>query len=106
MIPVSSRSGSRYRRVVFIREGARELYVGSPEERGAQWRDLAPANHRLTFTVAGAGFGKSVEFTQDVSLERHQILIAWCYTTYSAKPFNRNPRPNQWYVGVVNRTPG
>jgi hypothetical protein len=60
MIPVSSRSDSRYRRVVFIRVGARELYVGSPEERGAQWRDLAPANHRLTFTVAGAGFGKSV----------------------------------------------
>lgn len=103
VIPSSNRSGYRYLRFVYVREGGRELHAGSVDNRAVTWTDLPPGVHRLTFVVSDAG--KEVSFQKDITLGPGQILAVWCYTTYSLKVFDRNPRPNRWYIGVLGGQP-
>jgi hypothetical protein len=103
VIPSSNRSGYRYLRFVHVREGRRELYAGSVDDRSVRWVDLPPGTHRLDFVVSDAG--KEVALHKEITLQPHQVLVAWCYTTYSLKPFDRHPRPNRWYIGVRDGTP-
>ena len=102
VIPSSNRSGYRYLRFVYIRKGREVLYAGSVDDRSVHWRDLGPGTHHLTFAVSDAG--KEVTFSRNITLEPQQILAVWCYTTYSLKVFDRNPRPNRWYIGVLDGT--
>ncbi|WIX82913.1 hypothetical protein QRX50_20155 [Amycolatopsis carbonis] len=104
VIPSSNRNGYRYLRSVFIREGRRELFVGNVGDRSVRWVDLAPGSHRLSFVVSDAG--KEVALIREVALQPRQILVSWCYTTYSLKPLDRHPRPNRWYIGILDGASG
>ena len=99
-IPGRSAGGSRYRRVVLIREAADTLFYAHPGWQPSKWIDLSPGEHRLGFHVGG-GFRAGCVFERTVRVERGEILIVGCRTTYSLKPFDKNPRPNRWYLGVV-----
>jgi hypothetical protein len=104
VIPSNNRNGYRYSRSVHIREGRREVRIGEPDDWSVRWVDLAPGKHRLSFVVSNSG--KDVAFTREFTLEPRQIIVAWCHTTYSLKPFNRHPRPNRWYIGVLDGASG
>jgi hypothetical protein len=103
-VPSTNRNGYRYYRSVHIREGQREVCIGKPDYRSVRWVDLAPGRHLLSFVVSNSG--KDVSFTREFTLGPRQIIAAWCYTTYSLKPFNRHPRPNRWYIGVLDGASG
>ncbi|WP_103352319.1 hypothetical protein [Amycolatopsis sp. CA-128772] len=103
VIPASNRNGYRYLRFVYVREGRRELYAGSADDRSVRWVDLPPGTHRLDFVVSDAG--KEVALRREFTLRPRQVLVSWCYTTYSLKPFDRHPRPNRWYIGVLDEAP-
>jgi hypothetical protein len=100
VIPSSNRSGYRYLRFVHVREGRRELYAGSVDDRSVRWVDLPPGTHRLDFVVSDAG--KEVALHKEITLQPHQVLVAWCYTTYSLKPL----RPSSAPEPLVHRGPG
>jgi hypothetical protein len=79
------------------------LYAGSVDNRAPAWIDLVPGTHRLTFVVSDPG--KEESFRKDITLGPGQILVVWCYTTYSFKLFDRSPRPNRWYIGILDGDP-
>jgi hypothetical protein len=101
-IPSGTRSLNRYQRVVGIYEGSRELFLKQPGPQLPHWVDLEPGVHHLRFAIEGGGGNV---FTKSFTLQRREILVAVCHTTHSFIPFNRNPRPNRWYLGVVGLTP-
>jgi hypothetical protein len=101
LIPGGSQPPPWISRFVFIREGKNSLFSAGPGLRqGRKWVDLPPGLHQLTFAVGGFG---EVEFTREFRLEPGKILIAGCRTTYSRLPRAKNPPPNRWYIGVVDR---
>lgn len=104
VIPSNNRNGYRYFRTVYVREGRREVCIGKPDDRSVRWVDLAPGKHRLSFVVSN--MGKEVALVREFVLEPRQILAVWCYTTYSLKPFDRRPRPNRWYIGLLDGASG
>jgi hypothetical protein len=97
-IPGGSRAAPWITRIVAISEGGSRLFFGRPGLQTPQWVDLSPGNHFLKFSVGGWA---EVDFARTISLNTGDILIAGCKTTYTRNPFNKNPPPNKWYIGVM-----
>jgi hypothetical protein len=96
------RSINRYKRVIMVHEGGREIFAALPGGlKHTKLIDLSPGEHELKFTVAKVGGLKSVSFSKRFSLSRGEIIVAGCRATHSFVPFSRNQRPNQWYIGTV-----
>ena len=101
-IPGGNRAAPWVKRVVVIVENGKTLFSASPGFQFPKWVDLRPGGHEIRFSVGGWG---QVDFTRSISLRDGEILIVGCKTTYSRSPRPKNPRPNQWYVGVVGAVP-
>lgn len=95
----SFRSMSRYRAIVLIREDGRELCACSSSSPLPKWAAVAPGTHRLKFRAFRSSSGSTV--IRDVVLAEGDVLVAFCRPKDKRSPFDRDPPPDHWHIGVV-----
>lgn len=92
-------SASRYWRQNEVSENGRILTQSDTQWPFSRFRRLSPGRHRLDFVTADMK-AREAKFSREVDLGQGQILVVGCRPSYSYRPFNKNPPPERWYLGV------
>lgn len=92
-------SASRYVRLNEVSENGQALAQSDTQWPFSRFRHLSPGRHGLDFVTADMK-GREARFRREVDLALGEILVVGCRPSYSYRPFDRNPPPERWYLGV------
>lgn len=93
-------TASRYFRVNRVLEDGEVLAESDSQWPFSRFRPLSPGVHHLV--LCSGTLTREVEVRRDVVLEPGRLLVVGCRPAYSYRPFNRNPPPDRWSIGLFD----
>jgi hypothetical protein len=101
IIRTPSRSMSRNKPAVAIREGKTRLCLASSSSQLPKWVPLAPGEHNLTFHAARSRSHSS--FDRRFVLVEGDVLVVICEPIQPWTIFGKSPSADHWYMDVVTQ---
>ncbi|MEV6714580.1 hypothetical protein AB0M48_21390 [Lentzea sp. NPDC051208] len=93
-------TASRYFRINQVRENGEVLAESDSQLPFSKFRRLSPGVHQLV--LCSGTLTKEVSVSREVELKPGQLLVVGCRPSYSYRPFNKNPPPDRWSIGVLD----
>jgi hypothetical protein len=93
-------TASRYFRINQVLENGEVLAESDSQWPFSRFRRLSPGLHHLV--LCSGTLTKEVKISRDVQLKPGQLLVVGCRPSYSYRPFNKNPPPDRWSIGVFD----